>query len=109
MSISLSSLERQRGVSCHTLSLALGAGSPLIAPQRHEREIERIEVVFQIEDLREARPRERLLVPGAVGSLRAGQPVDAGANAVAVLLAGGQQSQQRPGRLRGGRLALAGQ
>ena len=67
--------------------------------EREQREILTIEVIFEIEHFRKSRPREWLLVPGAIGLLRPGQPVDAGANGLAPLLTRRQQSEQRPGGL----------
>src|SRR5262245_55542239 len=70
-----------------------------ISPQRHEREVERVQVILQVKDLREPGAGKWLLVPGAVGALGADQPVHAGADTAALLFTGGQQSQQSPGRL----------
>src|SRR5205085_9949396 len=77
-----------------------------IARQRHQREIERVEMILQIEHLRKTRPRKWLLVPGAIDLLRPRQPIDAGANDLALLLPRRQQSEQRPGGLGGSRRSL---
>src|SRR5947208_12672053 len=49
-----------------------------IPADRHEREVERVVVVLQVEDLGEPGAGERVLVPGAVVALRPQEPLDAG-------------------------------
>ncbi len=50
------------------------------ARQRHEREIQAIQVIFQVEDLGEAGAGEQVFAPVAVLALRGQQIVDAGAD-----------------------------
>src|SRR5262245_23249114 len=76
-----------------------------VAAERRQREDEPVEVVADVEVAREARARELGLVPVAVLALGARQPGDGALDGRRTLAAGGEQREQRPAGLRGGRAA----
>src|SRR5579864_5441148 len=85
----------------------LGAGAEsAVCGEGHQREVDGVEVVLEVEDAREAGRGPLLVVPGTVAALAAQQVIDAaldrGAGARAGDTAGGEQSHQRPGGLRRG-------
>jgi len=77
-----------------------------VPAQRVHREHQPVQVVVDVEVAREASAGELRLVPVAVGPLGLGQPGDAALDGVG-RAAGGEQREQRPGRLRRGGVAPA--
>ena len=75
--------------------------------QRHQREIDPIEVVLQIEDFREAGAGPRSFMPRAIGPLSADEIFNSSPCFVRASFACRDQAEQRPRSLRGGRLALS--
>src|SRR5262249_25067498 len=91
---------------------ALGPGDApgehlVIRHQRLKREVRSIQVVVQVEDLRETRTGPIQVVPRAVLELRAKQVLDAAADGFRAAVAGGHQAHERPGRLSGSAWANA--
>src|SRR5262249_47181727 len=85
------------------------ARRPRGAGQGHGREVVAVKVVFEVEDLREAGPRDGALAPAAIVARGGAEVLDAGPNGRAARLAGGEQAEQCPGGLRGRHRALARQ
>src|SRR5690606_16580791 len=89
----------------HPASRRASCRTSHVAAQGADREDEPVEVVVDVEVAGEAGAGEVLLVPVAVRPLVVDEPADAGVHGGGPL-PGGQQRQQRPGRLgRGGRAA----
>src|SRR2546429_388608 len=85
--------DRQAAVTAVGRVPAAGARSRpadrlLVTRQGHEREVEAIQVILEVEDLREAGAGELVLAPVALGPLRVQQVVGAGPRRVAPPLAG---------------------
>src|SRR5262249_33243411 len=90
-------LREQNTASAPSRSRLLGGRNTCFIPrQGHEREVESIKMIFEIENLRETGAGKCLLIPVAVGPLRGKQIIHAGPNRRTVGLAGGQQGQERP-------------
>src|SRR5437870_5708264 len=75
------------------LRVARAGHSRLVASQGHQREVYAVEVVLQIEDLREPGAGEGPLVPASIRPLRSQQIGDASADGLAVGATGGDQSK----------------
>ena len=76
---------------------------PFPGPEGQDREVRRVHVVSQVEGVREARPREVLLGPQAVGLLMAREPLDAAPAGLAAGAPAGDERHDPPRRLRRGR------
>ena len=97
-------LDRFRPLTtCRSDTRCVGAGQQVaVTRQRPEREEFPVAVIAQIEHPRETGRGVARLVPEAVGGLRLQQITHAARHRRMVDLAGGHQTEQRPGGLRGG-------
>src|SRR5262249_2411750 len=84
-----------------------GCASGAKLPERHQREVVTIEMVAKIEVPRKAGAGKRLLAPGAVGRLRAHEPIDPARDGGSVRSVAGQQPEGRPCALPPAGAALA--
>src|SRR5689334_8304031 len=78
-----------------------------VSRQRVKRKIIAVQVIFQVEDTRKPRAGKFLFGPRAVGLLPLQQVQDGARHRQIAGVAGRQQSNQSPGRLRGRAYALA--
>src|SRR6266545_6655270 len=83
--------------------LALATRRPSIPRQGHQREVQSIHVILEIENLRKTGTGELVFVPVTIELLRRQQVLDAGLHFAARGLAGGDQAEEGPRGLRGGR------
>src|SRR5262245_51674143 len=79
------------------------------ARQGHQREVDAVEVVAQVENARKTGPRELLFVPPAVVALRVEQEFHSRIHGGRFDFAGGAQPQNGPGGLRSRRRSLPAQ
>src|SRR5690349_16203150 len=84
-----------------------GRALTLVERQRAQREDRRVEVVAQIEHLRESGRGPVVVLPGAVVLLFREEVADAAADRLRVAVAGGEQRDERPRGLRRRRRALS--